>query len=69
VTKACVKEKAELSEEEIREYVQGGCLSCPRCGGDVEREPSGHERDSSHDWHYCSKCGWRLPEMATWRYA
>lgn len=56
---------AELTDDEIKEYIDGFCCNCPRCDTETERI-SRHERDSSGDSHKCPKCGWTLPEMATW---
>lgn len=56
---------AELTDKEIKEYIASFCCNCPRCGTETERIFM-HERDSSNDIHKCPKCGWTLPEMATW---
>jgi len=52
------------TDEEIIEAEKSG--SCPRCNGDMERESSGHERDSSQDQHQCSSCDFSYGEMAVW---
>lgn len=52
--------KWDLTPEEIAKLATD--FDCPRCGGEVEVEASGHERDSTYDVRYCPKCRWRLPE-------
>lgn len=56
---------SSLTEDEIKVFIANFCCTCPRCNQDTDRI-SGHERDSSNDVHKCLKCGWSLPEMATW---
>lgn len=39
---------------------------CPICGAEMDRIPSGHERDSSNDRTECPTCKWGYGETETW---